>query len=292
MKLFRLSLLLVAFTTLTYPLMERPKLLLDAQGKPTQALQSLLNLMEVDHDGTLASIVEETRKAWLRPPNKERWDIAEIAPEKRPEALKLLDQLGCIKEAPPAKKDYDYAVLLGATVHRVRTRLSYLLDLHKAGIRFKKIIMLGGARPLNPEIESETILRNFNYKNSKKTWELKGPLPTTEMEMMRMVYDQMEIPKGLSCTSINTPMMDNGTRRPNRGDTITTWLSSKPKVGSYLFISNNPFIGYENAVARCHIPKEYGIETAGPRSSDDVKLSVHLDNLARWLYQEQEFRKK
>ncbi len=292
MKLFRLSLLLVAFTTFAYPLMERSKLILDSKSRPTPALQSLLKLMEVDHDGSLASIVDKTQETWLRAPNKERWDMEETATEKRAEALKLLDQLGCIKEAPPTKKEYDYAVLLGAAVHRVRTRLSYLLDLHKAGTVFKKVIMLGGARPLDPNIESEDILRDFKYKNSKETWELTGPLPTTETEMIRMVYDQMKIPDNLSFTIFNTPMMDNGTRRPNTGDTIKTWLSSKPEVGLCLFISNNPFIGYQDAVARFVMPKEFVIETAGACASVDEKLSVHLDNLARWLYQEQECLKK
>lgn len=59
---------------------DRSTYLLNAQSKPTPALQSLLQLMNVEHDGSLASIVEKTQKEWLRAAGKERWQIEEMQP--------------------------------------------------------------------------------------------------------------------------------------------------------------------------------------------------------------------
>ena len=58
-----------------------------------------------------------------------------------------------------------------------------------------------------------------------------------------------------------------------------------------LAISNNPYILYQDAVFRnALVCKNYYknptyLETIGPSSSPEKKLSVHMDNIARWLYE-------
>jgi len=40
------------------------------------------------------------------------------------------------------------------------------------------------------------------------------------------------------------------------------------------------------------LPTSFKIETVGHQDGDDVKLAIYLDNMARWLYQEQQNRKQ
>ena len=148
--------------------------------------------------------------------------------------------------------------------------------------------MLGGARPLDVERESEEVLIDCNGPHCKKNWQLTGPLPKTEIDMMEMVYDQMDLPS-IEHIFVGTPlipMTDGKTRNPATADIIQSWLNQKPQAGRYLFISTNPFVGYQDAAIRQCLPKEFTFETVGTAAHPDVKLSVHLDNLARWLYQE------
>lgn len=279
---------------------DRSKFLFDEYGNLCQPLISLLELTDIQHNGTLANIVEQTQQKWLRASGKERWEINELYPEKRAAILALLDDLGSVAEVKPTHMHYDYAVLLGATIQRVRMRLQYLIDLHTHGVQFKKIIVLGGERPLDATLEHKDVL--LNTQNGilpcKPNWKLQGSLPTTEMQMMQLVYDQTELPEtmcDIPVTFINTPMITlaNGTiRRPGFGETIQTWLSHNPEEGSCLIISNNPFIGYADSVVRTYMPHDFTIETVGSAASDETKLSVHLDNCARWLYQEKVRREK
>lgn len=279
---------------------DRSRLLFDNNGNPSQPLQALLELTGIEHDGTLSSIVEKTQKQWLRAAGKERWEIDEMFPEKRAEALALLDTLGCIAEVKPTHTHYDYAVVLGTTVQRVRTRLQYLINLHNAGVQCNKIIVLGSERPLDAMLEHATVLLDCNngFLACKPNWSLKSDAPKTETEMMKMVYDQAELPDSFAnipVTFIDTRMIknDNGTlRRPSTGDTIHSWLATNPEEGSCLFISNNPFIGYQDSVVRTFMPTNFIVETVGAATTNDVKLSVHLDNCARWLYQEKIRREK
>src|SRR3989344_6686161 len=82
----------------------------------TPALLQLLEVTGVSHDGTLSSIVEETQKHWLRPIGIERWEMTDLDKETREKVFVLADQLGFIQECRPTQKEYDYAILLGATV--------------------------------------------------------------------------------------------------------------------------------------------------------------------------------
>jgi hypothetical protein len=80
----------------------------------------------------------------------------------------------------------------------------------------------------------------------------------------------------------------NGTlRRPNTQDTIDEWLRSyNPQPGSILALSNQPYIGYQDAVLRKALPKTFDVETVGNACSNNTKSTVIIDSLARWIYNE------
>ena len=272
---------------------------LTTKGQPTKALLSLLDLLQIKHDGTLKTIVEQTQKAWLRKPGQERWDLEERYENLKDNIISLLGQLNLLDEILPTQLYYDYAIMLGASVGRVRSRLSYLLEQWQKGVRFDTLVVLSGERPLHEELECEAILLDTSsYPFAKKGWKFKGALPTNEIEMMKFVLDQTELPQGfekVTIVFISVPMLegpDGMQRRPTTKDTNLKWLDEKPKAGTGLAISNQPYVQYQDAVLKAVMPNEFIIETVGYADTDTTNITVHLDNLARILYQEEQRKKQ
>ena len=114
----------------------------------------------------------------------------------------------------------------------------------------------------------------------------------TETQLMLQFW-QRQAPdalKKLPFTLIDTPGKKNKEgcfSRPTTKDTVLKWLSFSPRPGKCLFISSQPFIGYQHSVISTYLPKNFCAETVGSYREKDLPLSVYLDNLSRWLYQEQ-----
>ncbi len=269
--------------------------LVNQDNKPTVALLELLNEMRAHHTDSFPSIVQTTQ-LWLRPTEKERWefknDFIEI---KKPRLLKLFENLCLIQKVEPSKKYYDYALLFGGTLDDVRNRLAYLITLWDNGIRFNSLVILTGQRLLNATLENHERLLNNQHKGlpSKNTWHFKENFPTSEPEMIKFVFEQTDIPRAWDTVSrifIDTPPQETGSnsfRRPNTEDTIIQWLKEcKPQPGSILAISNQPFIGYQNAVLRKNMPQKFAMETVGSAYQDNESTTTILDALVRWIYNE------
>ncbi len=269
------------------------RLIISKNGNPSQALKELLEKCGIAHDNTLKTIVEQTQKEFLRPANKERWEVGYETKMNPETAMTLFDQLGLIKEVKPSAQQYNYAFVMGALAPRVRLRLNYLVELFKQGIQVEKIIFLGGARPLERELESETILCNPDITQFpiNPAWHKPKKLPKTEIEMMHMIYEQMDLPlefRAIPVEFIDTPMQQNtdGTiRRPSTNDIIKQWLKTKPEYGSILLVSNQPYVGFQDATARSLLSKNFSIDSVGSKSTEQ-KQNIYLDSIARWLYQE------
>lgn len=265
------------------------------------ALKRILEITNVEHTGTLDSVVQATQQAWLRKPGVERWQMDKKFQDLHDQLEPLFRKLHMLDEVKPTKKTYEDAIILGATVSIMRERLAYALELWQRGIRFNSLIFLVGQRPLDPEKESAEVLYNRGNKflPIRADWQEPNVMPTTETEMARMVYDQAVLPAGfkeaVKVHFIDTPMQlaaDGGTRRPNTGDTIKLWLKEMPQVGSVLAVSNQPYVGYQHAVLKTAVPQNLDIETVGPKAANELNVDVLLDNLARWLYQENVLHKQ
>jgi len=269
-------------------------LLFDQKGALKQEVFDLLRMFNVDHDGTLEGIVNQTQKQWLRQKGKERWEIEDVFADKRESAMPLFEKLQVIHEIKPTKNFYRYALLLGATVSRVRDRLAYLINLWNKGTRFEELVFLCGQRPLAPKLESKDVLFDRTNKNLaiRTDWS-PGRVPQTETEMMKMVFDQAELPKEMKDVRVlfvDVPMKkskDGTLKRPTTPDTIEAWLQMNPEPGNCLASSGQPHIGRQHAVLKTLLPKNFFIETVGPSCNPKViKIGVLLDMAARWLYQE------
>lgn len=266
-----------------------------------QALKNLLQETNIVYDQTFDHMVAATQQeqptGWLRPRGKERWEIAEIFAEKRTILFKQFDQLGMLAQISPTKKQYDYVLFLGATLSRVRLRLQYLFDLWENGVRFKSIVILAGQRPLDQKIEPLSAITNAHNGicTFKEDWTLSA-IPTTEIDMIKVVFEQTQLPKewhNIPLIFINTPMKQTATglQRPTTEDTILAWMTQKPTPGSLLAISSQPHINYQDLVVRNYIPSSFSLETVGPAEQSST-IAILLDATTRWLYQLQKNFKK
>ncbi len=281
--------------------------------RPNNPLKALLALMGIEHDGTLADIVKKTQAAWLRRAGQERWDMENQYQDRTVEIVSLLGKIGVLKEIKPQHASYDYLLVMGAALPRMRERLKHAIDLANEGVHVDNVVLLAGQRPINPTIEPQETFYDRGNKDLpiRPDWVAPKEMPQTEYDAMRMIFDQAQLPehwknarmyvlngnqedpvidyadKTTKIIFVNTPMQqvaDGSERRPNTGDTVKTWLTSHPVMGSCLVMSNQPYVGYQHAVAQSLLPG-FACETVGKASTTE-NIGVHLDNLARWLYQE------
>jgi len=243
-----------------------------------EPLMRMLEVMEVPHDGTLASIVSATQERWIRAPGKERWHIADLSEDKKEAVINLAEEMGFFKEILPTEQEYDYVVVLGATVFRMQKRIETLIRLWNDGVRFHQVVVMTGARPLDPAVEALTEFCKTEGEAAKLLWKL-APIPEG-MEKVEVVF-------------VDVPMIPvpGGFRRPNTGDTAAAWMALKPKPGKCLFVSNQPYCLYQDAVIKSLLLKEFNVETVGDGVDGHLQnAAVVLDTVSRWLYQEQILR--
>jgi hypothetical protein len=242
----------------------------------SQPLEDLLLLLEIKHDHGLASIVAQTQRAWLRPAGSERWHLEDSFASKKAQIEPLLVQMGLVAPVFAENKTYDYGVILGSLVPSMRERARFLIDEWNKGVRFKQLVFLGGQRELDPSQES-----------------LAGA--KTETDAMKIIYAQTNWPKAMKKLPVlfvdapAKPRAGQKPARPNTGDTIYAWLKEGVKPGSVLAVSSQPFVHYQDAVLRTILPSAFRVQTIGPRAKTELSMAIHLDNLARLLYQEERF---
>ena len=272
--------------------------IIDENGTPSATLKELLLVAEIDHDGSLPSIVNVTQKAWLeliRPNNKERWEINQEIINKfeknREQFLKLFRQLDISEKLSPLQNHYTYAVLLGSTLKSFCKRLGYLIELSKAGIIFDELVTLAGERPLLQKENKAVFLSMLKTTLPGRIGvELLEEFPTNEADMMEYVLKYVELPETLrsSIVMIRVPMKINNTGalvRPTTADTVIEWLKAKPKLGSILALSSQPYCAYQSSVLKTFMP-EFIIETVGKAAKHDTSIALYLDSLGRFLFQE------
>ena len=288
----------------------------DNQGIPTlfimqvaawwsQGLKSSLHDDIVKAQDQRHALITMTQKEWLRQEGKERWEISELPIDDsiKEKLLVSFANLGCCHEVQPTKKHYKGVILYGGTLSRVCIRLAYLMRLWSEGVRWDEIVLLGSRRPLNPEIEpcDAAILHESNLLALDKH-QLAPELPTDEAAMMQWLVNGADFPKDLRAVPVRViapamKIMTDGTiGRPTTADTIKDWLTTYKPEGDYLAISNQPFIGYQDAVGRFYMSPSVQIESVGPAVHQDknsgffgtmtTKVSEYLDTIARWAWQE------
>jgi hypothetical protein len=228
-----------------------------------------------------ASLVVETQKRWLRKPNQERWEIAELSPDQRLFVLNWATEQGLFAPWKPLCETYDKALILGATTSRMQMRLDYLKQLWNEGTRFSEIVWLTGDRPLDTRVDGLTDRCCNESEAAHILWE-ETDLPE-EMRSLSVVF--IGVPMKIECSSL---------KRPNTEDTIVAWLKVAPEPCKALFVSDQPFCGYQFAVIKANLPNTFLFDLVGQgvdSASHPAAAAITLDSIARWIYQEDLFAK-
>jgi len=241
-------------------------------NRPSKALIELLDRLQIPHDHSWTQILAHTQKKWLR--KKERWLVNELYKHQKKIIFEAMKHLGCIEAIHPQKTEYDYILLLGCPYQKFLIRLGYLEKILKR-ITYKQIFILSGHRPLDAQIEMPLF-------ESKYAFQAKH-----ESEMINTVLKEKSFKK-YAHFHLSLPMIDTITeiRRPNTEDTVKAWNLLKLPHKRCLIISNQPYVGYQDSVVRTYLEPDYDIETVGDRIYQEPNSAVFLDNLTRWIYQE------
>lgn len=251
-----------------------------------EQLDSLLDTLNIPHKSDFNSMIDATQR-WRRVPGQERWQLPDIDinDETKAKVTSLLKSIGIIDELKPSQKEFDYVLLLGATVPRMQQRLEHLARLWQSGIRYNQLVFLTGQRPLTPTIDNidELIARTSGHLATDDS------RPTTESEAAVMLFQSTPLMPEMRAKPVyfvDSPRYWNQTRwqRPNTRDTLKTWLHQNPKAGSVLVMSEQPSALYQQEVVRQELPETFSVEMAAQTAPKDTRLAILLDALALWLH--------
>ncbi len=295
--------------------------LITSNSKPTPILIELFQTLNLPAEN-IQEMNAIAQKEFLRKVGEERWHMKEVPLEKR-KILPILEKLGVINEVLPSQEMYDsvdYIVIQGARVSRMQDRVNFLLTtiwprLSEKAKKRVKIVFLSGHRKLDvPTNEKEGLVTPENsqiHLRSNKTLLLHPPI--TESDAARIIWDQMVFDETLRAKIlfVDAPNPKEGSR-PTAKDTIKTWLTSYAQfkkdpnsvspeyrlfwkeaknlnTAKILAISNNPYIPHQYQSLKNTLEeegfKETYLETVGPKADPATLIAVHLDNIARWLYE-------
>lgn len=237
------------------------------------ALSELAETLGIPKD---ADTITATQKNWLRKPGQERWEQTELSPDQREFVLHWAEEQDLFSTWEPSCETYDSALILGATTARMQMRLDHLKKLWAQGTRFNEIVWLTGDRPLDKRVDHFT------------------ETCSNESEAAHIIWEETELPedmRNLNVVFIAVPMKieGNALKRPNTEDTIIAWLETISKPCRALFVSDQPFCGYQFAVIKTCLPKEFAFDLVGPGvdpKSHPAAAAITLDSIARWIYQE------
>lgn len=248
----------------------------------TPALLKLLDKLDVKHQGTLESIVEVTQKELLRKSTTERWEIGISEKDTHlKDILPFFKDFGMVEAKKPTLKKYHYAVILGSTFSSVLKRLSFLEQQWREGIRFDKIIILGGERQLTSVEKEELKSHGYSSINDERDMlEIACKLGLTDKKIKKLPLKLIKASKKPHALRATT------------SDTVQAWLETQPEPGTALVVSTQPHILYQEAVLKRLLPETFTIEGVGNQAKPDLLLGIYTDALARFLYECLEITKK
>lgn len=183
---------------------------------------------------------------WLRKKGEERWQAQAKSWMLKPsEATFLaLKDLDMVDEVLPKNHLPDVICVLGGPMGTMENRLGFLAKLlNSEQLGAKHIVLLAGERYVSENIDgSKKYLQNLAKKLGHKDFKT-----LTETDLIKEAFKNSGI-KGYDVTVIDTPK--GNLLRPTTETTtleLVKWLKTRP-YKSVLFISNQPYVLYQQAV--------------------------------------------
>lgn len=248
-------------------------------GLNKAALTELLDILHIEHDGALPSLIEATQREFLRKPGTERWNTPDLYEEKKEQLIPIFKKMGLVLEKLPEKKEYEAALILGSANRSIEKKIDLLTSLIQKGTIIKSIVILSGERILS-ENERNAVAQDY-----------KVPIETLKTEadsifcILCCMLQRAQITIPIKVIRCLNAVMPNGTIiRPTRLDTIQKWIEEcNPNEGNYLAFSIQPHSIFEKNVIESVTPENICVEVIAPEWQN-VRVAVYLDAIARALY--------
>jgi hypothetical protein len=269
---------------------------------PTGVNPVLVEFMEtlglkVGNNVTLDGLNKILQDNWFSKDAAFRFKITGDPPtDEQVDYLRSLGHVDAI-HTPYLDQGWTEVLFLGAMIARVRDRLAFLCNEIRSGTAVRgPIFMLGSNRLLDPEKECENVLLtpapNLPFKAG---WSRPAATPVTEIDMMKFVVEQSDIPLDWKMTEwkivyVPTPDVQiRGTdkiRPANTLDTVVEFFQRyRPDIGRTLVASNQPFVGYQETIVRRILPSAMSVVGIGPAANIKLPLKTFLDNIAKEIYE-------
>lgn len=248
---------------------------------PSQLLTDIFQSLKLQGVENIETARKVAKKHLMRPKDKERWEVYKTVSDAQKEQLRpLLFNSVMVKRVLPSRNDYDAAAVFGATITRVTNRLEYLCELLANGLKVSTIYLLGSDRDLRAGTVDD---QAYAIKLVNRGIE------PNEMQMMICVWDDLKkkYPKlqNMRVILVTAPKKANG-KRAGTIDNLESMAKLTPdlKGKHILFISNNPYISYQDSVCKKVLQETEAIfETVGDAASENETVENILDSVAMTL---------
>lgn len=280
-----------------------------SEGVLTPEIVALLKLDNLYSEGdTLKDAINKTQSSWVQVQsgtnNKERIDLRDTPKwmDNRGNVLEILSKMGLLQERTPTLLHYDYAICHGAFLDSVQSRLANLIKQWKNGIRFDSLIFLTGERYLRkgPGEKDDFFLLCDATKAPypfKKRWRPNPDSPyETEYDMVKLVWEQAEIPKDMAEALEGKIIFINALKgefpRPSTHTTVRKWLNDYNPTSGTILASSSPIVWpYQHFSTSVILGPQFKLETIAQESEyltsnryNPGMVSVIFDSLAKCLY--------
>ncbi|RTL07434.1 hypothetical protein EKK58_01635 [Candidatus Dependentiae bacterium] len=235
----------------------------------------------------IAFIVKKTQEQFVQrnfqsQKAQERWQVA-------PPAWIMLDQntilnslqeLGMIDAIKQKTTQTDALCILGSTGPDIKKRIKYALALIKNETKPQAIILLAGQRFVTEHIDGS----KKKLKKIARCFALPAWQKLTETHLIAYYYKKSFLYKHqIPDFIIDTP--ENNNTRPTTETTLiklSEWLQEHPTIKHITFISNQPYVHYQQAVID-FVCKKHNIniqyQVVGPKASSKNSLSCIIESL-------------
>ncbi len=241
--IFIVSLILVCLQSSS--LVFASEIFFDKFGVPSPELRNLLDAsgVKVETNDGIKEIINKTKQWSILPPEQRYRERGKYSANQRGKILQSLDKMGFFKSNNPSKKDYDYVLVLGNLAPQFLVELRTLKHhVEKNNIKFRKLFVLGGNRPIDIEIE-----RLFDKRFSqnpvlayKEGWSKPGQKLNNEFDIVRWLYQVVPLPEVMSYENVQF-VSASTEKRSTRQDTIKAWIEAvKPAPGSKILAVSFP----------------------------------------------------
>jgi hypothetical protein len=196
----------------------------------------------------IIEFVEQTQQHFvIRTGNQERWEVKphEWMEHHQSENSKLLGSLGMLSEIKPVQSSVDSICVLGGAMQRMKVRMDYAASLINSGFIANNLILLAGERYVTIGVDGT----GEELNEIAASYKLGGANQLTETNLIEEVHKKSRLHGALTTYIIDTPKRD--LPRPTTQTTIQeliSWLKDHHDIKSITFVSNQPYVKYQNAV--------------------------------------------